>query len=101
MLRDDSPLPFPDTDPDTEHHAASPTAYLLDELALYGHRAGHDEPDPRPLPEAEAVQGHLGTISEALSLMESRHITALPVIDSDGTLTGVVHIHDLWRTNIF
>jgi YspA, cpYpsA-related SLOG family len=67
MLRD--PLPFPDTDPDTEQHAASPTAYLLDELALYGHRAGQDEPDPRPLPEADAVQGHLGAISEALSLM--------------------------------
>jgi hypothetical protein len=65
MLHDDSPLPFSDT----EHHAASPTAHLLDELALYGHRPGQDEPDPRPLPEADLVQGHLGAISEALSLM--------------------------------
>ncbi|HVB17637.1 MAG TPA: DUF2493 domain-containing protein [Stellaceae bacterium] len=69
MLHNDSPLPSPATDPATEHHAASPTAHLLDELALFGHRPGQDEPDPRPLPEADAVQGHLGAISEALSLM--------------------------------
>jgi len=67
MSHDDNP--FLDTDPDTEHHAASPTAYLLDELALYGHRAGQDEPDPRPLPEAEAVQGHLGAIVESLGAL--------------------------------
>ena len=56
MTHDDSTFPFPDTDTDTEHHAASPTAHLLDELALYGYRSGQDEPDPRPLPEPEAVQ---------------------------------------------
>src|SRR5579863_1524654 len=67
MSHDDNP--FLDTDPDTEHHAASPTAYLLDELALYGHRAGQDEPDSRPMPEAEAVQGHLGTIVESLGAL--------------------------------
>ena len=46
----DSTFLFPDTDPDTEPHAASPTAHLLDELALYGHRPHQDEPDARPLP---------------------------------------------------
>ena len=40
MARDDSPLPFPDSDPDPEFPAASPTAHLLDELALYGYRPG-------------------------------------------------------------
>ncbi|MGE3280107.1 MAG: DUF2493 domain-containing protein [Alphaproteobacteria bacterium] len=77
MTRHDSPLPFPAKpapgldpgDPDTEHHAASPTAYLLHELALYGYRPGQDEPDPRPMPGAEAVEGHLGTIAEALEAM--------------------------------
>ena len=28
----------------------SPTAHLLDELALYAHRPYDDEADPRPLP---------------------------------------------------
>lgn len=39
--------------------------------------------------------------TEALSLMESRRITSLPVIDAEGRLAGVVHIHDLWRTQMF
>jgi len=34
-------------------------------------------------------------------LMESRKITALPVVDSEGRLEGVVHIHDLWTTQVF
>ncbi|MGH7098769.1 MAG: hypothetical protein ACREE4_14055 [Stellaceae bacterium] len=51
MTHDDTDLPdtdLPDTDPDREPHEASPTAHLLAELALYGHRPGTDEPDPRP-----------------------------------------------------
>ena len=39
--------------------------------------------------------------SEALNLMEARKITALPVVGADGTLLGVIQIHDLWRTELF
>ncbi len=38
---------------------------------------------------------------QALSLMEERKITSLPVIEPDRTLLGVVHLHDLWRTQMF
>jgi hypothetical protein len=69
MSPDDSTFLFPDTDPDTEHHAASPTAHLLDELALYGYRPHQDEPDPRPLPEADAVQKHLDAVVASLSAL--------------------------------
>jgi hypothetical protein len=69
MTQHDITFHLPDHDPDTERHAASPTAHLLDELALYGYRPGQDEPDPRPMPEAETVEGHLGTIAEALQAM--------------------------------
>jgi len=44
---------------------ASPTAHLLDELALYGHRP-HDEPDPRPLPEPTRLHGALADMFDAL-----------------------------------
>ena len=67
MSHNDSPLPFPDSDTDPEFPAASPTAHLLDELALYGYRPGQDEPDPRPLPEPDAVQAQLDRIVEAFS----------------------------------
>ena len=50
------------------HHAASPTASLLSELQLYGHRPFQDEPDPRPLPDEGAVRTALG-VSGALSLV--------------------------------
>jgi arabinose-5-phosphate isomerase len=39
--------------------------------------------------------------SEALQLMEERRITSLPVVDADRQLVGVVHLHDLWRTELF
>ena len=42
---------------DTGHeppHASSPTHRVLEELQLYGYRPFRDEPDPRPLPEAQA-----------------------------------------------
>lgn len=44
----------------------SPTAALLDELQLYGHRPFADEPDPRPLPEPEALQAALTDIFDAM-----------------------------------
>ncbi len=39
--------------------------------------------------------------TRALNLMESRKITSLPVVDEAGRLEGVVHIHDLWTTQMF
>lgn len=38
---------------------------------------------------------------EALNRMESRRITALIVVDDDGRPLGVIHLHDLWRTELF
>jgi hypothetical protein len=45
---------------------ASPTAYLLEELALYAHRPYDDEADPRPLPEPIKLQGALADMFDAL-----------------------------------
>ncbi len=39
--------------------------------------------------------------AEALNLMERRKITSLIVVDAGGCLEGVVHLHDLWRTEMF
>jgi hypothetical protein len=61
-------LSFSD-DADPEIHAASPTAHLLDELQLSGHRPYQDEPDPRPLPEPDAACGQIGAAVEAISVM--------------------------------
>jgi arabinose-5-phosphate isomerase len=36
----------------------------------------------------------------ALDLMERRRITALLVVNAEGTLEGVVHLHDLWKTEM-
>jgi len=36
----------------------------------------------------------------ALDLMESRKITALVVTDAEGRADGVVHLHDLWKTEM-
>ncbi|MDX3966809.1 MAG: DUF2493 domain-containing protein [Bradyrhizobium sp.] len=69
MTHESLPFLSPDTESGDELHAASPTAHLLDELALYGHRPGRDEPDPRPLPEADTVRAELGAIVDGFAAM--------------------------------
>ncbi len=40
--------------------------------------------------------------AEALNVMETRHITSLVVVDDESRrVAGVVHLHDLWRTEMF
>ena len=47
-------------------HSSSPTDRVLTELQLYGHRPFQDEPDPRPLPDTDAVGGAVADIFDAL-----------------------------------
>jgi arabinose-5-phosphate isomerase len=37
---------------------------------------------------------------EALNIMEQRRITSLVVVDARKRIAGVVHLHDLWRTEM-
>jgi len=36
----------------------------------------------------------------ALAIMEEKKITSLAVIELDGALAGIVHLHDLWGTEM-
>ena len=47
-------------------HASSPTGHVLTELQLYGHRPFQDEPDPRPLPDAQTIAVSAADIFDAL-----------------------------------
>jgi len=38
--------------------------------------------------------------AQAIQIMEERKITSLVVVTSDRTIEGVVHLHDLWRTEM-
>ena len=33
-------------------------------------------------------------------MMEARKITSVVVVDDGGSVEGVVHLHDLWRTQM-
>ena len=56
-----------DHDSDLEpHQSSSPTERVLHELQLYGYRPFCDEPDPRPLPEAQRIAGAVADIFDAL-----------------------------------
>ncbi|MGH9587195.1 MAG: KpsF/GutQ family sugar-phosphate isomerase [Acidobacteriaceae bacterium] len=48
-------------------------------------------PHPRTIPAGELAV-------KALSLMEETKITSLLVVDANGVLEGVLHLHDLWGT---
>jgi YspA, cpYpsA-related SLOG family len=56
--RDDTELDSP--------HTSSATEFVLTELQLYGHRPFQDEPDPRPLPEANVIAVAVADIFDAL-----------------------------------
>ncbi|MFV3131299.1 DUF2493 domain-containing protein [Niveispirillum sp. KHB5.9] len=58
------PLASADTDPLAD---GTPSAHLLEELQLYGYRPFQDEPDPRPLPEAEQARAEIGACLETLA----------------------------------
>ena len=39
--------------------------------------------------------------AQALHLMEKRRVTSLVVVDDQRQVLGVLHLHDLWRTELF
>ena len=51
---------------DHDDTVSSPTDHAIAELQLYGYRPFHDEPDPRPLPEARQIAGAIADIFDAL-----------------------------------
>jgi arabinose-5-phosphate isomerase len=54
----------------------------------------------------EAMNAHPQTIgaeelaAKALAILEERKITSLIVVDGDGRVEGVVHLHDLWGVEL-
>jgi len=38
--------------------------------------------------------------AEAVHVMETHRITALPVVDDDGILVGALNVHDLLRAGV-
>jgi len=55
-----------------------------------------DAMTPRPI----TIPRHLLAV-EALRIMETHKITSVVVVDSQELVEGVVHLHDLWRTQMF
>jgi arabinose-5-phosphate isomerase len=55
---------------------------------------------------SEAMNPHPRTIASselaarALAILEERKITSLVVIDADGKVEGIVHLHDLWGVEL-
>ena len=64
-------------------------------------------PDVLSLTAGEAMTPRPFTISrellavEALRIMETNKITSVVVVDGQQRVEGVVHLHDLWRTQMF
>jgi len=55
----------------------------------------------RAMTRAPLTIGPEALATEALRIMEQKLITSLPVLDEQRTLLGVIHLHDLWRTELF
>jgi arabinose-5-phosphate isomerase len=65
-----------------------------------------DGPEALNKTAGEAMNPHPRTISgdelavRALSLMEEKKITSLVAVDAAGAIEGVIHLHDLWETEL-
>ncbi len=75
------------TDGDLRRHMASGSSLL--------ERCAADVMTARPVTIARSLLA-----VDALRLMEERRITSVVVVDADGRAEGVVHLHDLWRTQM-
>jgi arabinose-5-phosphate isomerase len=64
-----------------------------------GHALEHAAGDVMTRSPVTIGRSELAT--RALNLMEKRRITSLLVLDDEGRLEGAVHIHDLWKTQMF
>ena len=53
-----------------------------------------------PIRTPRTIPGALLAV-EALKILEERKISSLIVVDDDGRVRGVLHLHDLWRTEMF
>ncbi len=51
-------------------------------------------------PRAQTISRNMLAV-EALRVMETHKITSVIVVDPRGVVEGVVHLHDLWRTQMF
>lgn len=70
-------------------HASSQTDHVLSELQLHGYRPFQDEPDPRPLPDADRVVGAVADIFDALvSTLEDTRLEP----DLEGLLWSTVNV---------
>lgn len=48
---------------------------------------------------AKSIQPRM-LAAEAVHVMETKHITALPVVDDSGVLVGALNVHDLFRAGV-
>ncbi len=67
----------------------------MSEMASILDRTAHEVMTPDPITIERAMLA-----AEALNILEQRKITSLVVVGADHVAEGVVHLHDLWRTEL-
>jgi arabinose-5-phosphate isomerase len=87
VLAEDGRLRGIVTDGDLRRHMTSQTNLLA--------RRAQDVMTRNPV-----TVGGAALAAEAIRIMEERKITALVVVGAAGRVEGVVHLHDLWRTEM-
>ncbi len=106
--------PMPDVIYEMSRKSLGMTAVTDDRGVLAGvisdgdlRRLLQKSPDPLKLLAGQAMTKEPKTIGEhelatvALAKMEKMKITSLVVVDPERIVIGVVHVHDLWRTEMF
>lgn len=88
VIHDDGVIQGIITDGDLRRH--------LSEDAPMTERTAADLMTTSPYTIAESAVG-----GEALRQMEERRVTSLVVVDRAQRVQGVIHLHDLWRTELF
>lgn len=77
------------TIPDEPDHAESSTAYLMQEMQLYGWRPYDNEPDDRPLPDERQAAG---AVADMFDAMVATFIDTRLEPDLDDLLWGIVNV---------
>jgi arabinose-5-phosphate isomerase len=67
----------------------------MSEMASILDRTAQEVMTPDPITIDRAMLA-----AQALNILEERKITSLVVVGADRVAEGVIHLHDLWRTEL-
>ena len=85
---------------ETAAHVGDDTTHASDATRRANARQGGVPTSPEHEAVVALFRNRPTLAAEVLNILEQRKITSIVVVDRDRRVEGIVHLHDLWRTEM-